>query len=396
MGKKITDHVEWVGKTDWELKHFHGDEYSVDRGSSYNSYLIRDEKNILIDTVWSPYDREFVRNLEKVIDLKDIDAIVMNHNENDHSGALVELMSKIPDTPIYCTKKGETILRGLYHQDWNFINVKTGDTLDLGNSTLTFVEAPMLHWPDTMFTYYDTDQILFSNDAFGQHFASENLYNEDVDQAQLMEQAEKYYANILNLYSTQVKAKINQVLKMNLPLKLICPSHGVIWKEDPTYIVNKYLEWANEYQTNQITIVYDTMWNSTRQMAEAIARGIEEADPEVEVRLMNASKDDKNDIITQIFQSKAILMGSPTINYGYSYATAGLLEMIKGLRFKKKKAAAFGSYGWSGDAVKQISAKLEECGFEISHDPLGLLWNPDAQQEEACVTFGKEFAKSCH
>ena len=229
MGKKITDNVTWVGKVDWDLVHFHGDELSTFHGSSYNAYLIKDEKNVLIDTVWRPYDREFVKRLKEVIDLKDIDYIVMNHNEIDHSGALPELLREIPDTPIYCTKKGEAILRGHYHQDWNYVNVKTGDTLNIGKHTLTFIEAPMLHWPDTMFTYMSGDDILFSNDAFGQHYATESLFDTAADVHEVMYEAEKYYTNILNLYSPMVARKVKEVLGMNLPIKMIAPSHGVIW-----------------------------------------------------------------------------------------------------------------------------------------------------------------------
>lgn len=392
MGKKITDKVTWVGKVDWELKRFHGDELSTSRGSSYNSYLVRDEKVALIDTVWKPYDKEFVSRLKQEIDLKQIDYVVMNHNEIDHSGALPELMREIPGTPIYCTKKGEAIIRGHYHEDWNFVTVKTGDTLSLGSTTLTFVEAPMLHWPDTMITYMDSDQILFSNDVFGQHYASESLYDDAVEHADIMREAEKYYANIINLYSPLATRKINELLKLNLPIKMICPSHGVIWKANPSAIVEQYLKWANAYQENQITIVYDTMWQSTRLMAEAIAQGIGEQDPAVTVKVMNASKDDKNDILTEIFQSKAVLVGSPTINYGYSFAIAGLLEMVKGLKFKKKKAAAFGSYGWSGEASKQIAAHLAEAGFEVVDEGIKLLWVPDEDGLKQCVEYGKRFA----
>lgn len=392
MGKKITDKVTWVGKVDWELKRFHGDELSTSRGSSYNAYLVRDEKVALIDTVWKPYDKEFVSRLKQEIDLKQIDYIVMNHNEIDHSGALPELMREIPGTPIYCTKKGEAIIRGHYHEDWNFVTVKTGDTLSLGSTTLTFVEAPMLHWPDTMVTYMDSDQILFSNDVFGQHYASESLYDDAVEHVDIMRKAEKYYANIINLYSPLATRKINELLKLNLPIKMICPSHGVIWKANPSAIVEQYLKWANAYQENQITIVYDTMWQSTRLIAEAIAQGIGEQDPAVTVKVMNASKDDKNDILTEIFQSKAVLVGSPTINYGYSFAIAGLLEMVKGLKFKKKKAAAFGSYGWSGEAPKQIAAHLAEAGFEVVDEGIKLLWVPDEDGLKQCVEYGKRFA----
>jgi flavorubredoxin len=246
-----------------------------------------------------------------------------------------------------------------------------------------------------MFTYIDQDGgILFSNDGFGQHFATESLFNDTVEQAELMYEAEKYYANILNLYSPMVTKKVQQILAMNLPLSMICPSHGVIWKENPAQIVEKYLAWANAYQENQVTIVYGTMWQSTRKMAEAIADGIREVAPDVKVIIKNIAHDDKNDVITEIFHSRAVLMGSPTINNGHSFAIAGLLEMAAGLKLKGKKAAAFGSYGWGGGAVKQISAKLEEAGFALINDGLQKLWVPDEQAVADCVAYGRQVAEA--
>ena len=396
MGKKLTDKVTWVGKIDWELKRFHGDELSTDVGSSYNAYLIKDEKTALIDTVWGPYDREFVARLKEEIDLKDIDYVIMQHNESDHSGALLELMREIPDVPIYCTKKGEGILRGLYHQDWNYVNVKTGDTLELGESTLTFVEASMLHWPDTMFTYMSGDNILFSNDGFGQHYASEMLFADVDNMPKVLSEAEKYYCNILNPFSVFVKKKLAEIKGMNLPLNMVAPSHGVVWRrpEDIEMIIELYEKWADNYQEDQVTIIYDTMWQSTRHMAQALAVGIERKCPGTTVRLMNASKDDKNDILVEVFKSKAILVGSPTINNGYSYAIAGILEMIKGLKFKNKKAAAFGSYGWSGEATKMISAHLEDAGFALVNEGIRVQWAPDDEATENVRAFGEEFAEA--
>lgn len=395
MAKKITERVTWVGKVDWELTHFHGDELSTHRGSSYNSYLVRDEKTALIDTVWQPYDREFVSRLAEEIDLHKIDYIVMNHNEVDHSGALPELMREIPGTPIYCTAKGEAILRGHYHEDWNFVNVRSGDTLSLGSTRLTFMEAPMLHWPDTMFTYYDGDGgVLFSNDGFGQHYATESLYNDCVDASELFYEAMKYYANILNTYSPIALRKVNEVVAMDLPLAMICPSHGVIWRDNPGQIVEKYLQWAADYQEDRVSIVYDTMWQSTRLMAEAIADGIRSVSPQTEVKLFNAALTDKNDITTEVFRSKALLVGSPTINYGLSYAIDGLLGMMKGLKFRKKKAAAFGSYGWSGEGTKLISAALQGAGFELVDDGIRALWVPDNDVLQQCREYGRNFAKA--
>ena len=285
MAKKITNKVTWVGKIDWELVHFHGDELSTDHGSSYNSYLIQDEKTVLLDTVWLPYDKEFVSRLKEVVDIHKIDYIIMNHNEVDHSGALVELMREIPGTPIYCTKKGEAILRGHYHQDWNYVNVKTGDQLSIGSSTLTFIEAPMLHWPDTMFTYMSGEEILFSNDGFGQHYATESLFDDCVDLSDVFYEAEKYYCNILNPFSQMVKRKLAEIMDMNLSIKMIAPSHGVIWRENHAAIIEKYQKWCDAYQEDQVTIVYDTMWQSTRQMAQAIAQGIREVSPLTTVQL---------------------------------------------------------------------------------------------------------------
>lgn len=392
MGKKITEKVTWVGKVDWELKKFHGDEYTTDKGSSYNSYLIRDEKTVLIDTAWLPYDKEFVANLKKEIDLNKIDYIICNHGEVDHSGSLPELMREIPNTPIYCTANGIKSIQGQYHRNWNFIPVKTGDTLNIGESTLTFIEAPMLHWPDTMFTYMDKENILFSNDGFGQHLASEHLYAHEVDQAVLYQEAIKYYANILAPFSMIANRKIKEILAMNLPIDLIAPSHGVIWKQKPTQIVEKYIEWSENYQENQITILYDTMWNDTRKMAEMIAKGIQNKDKQVTIKLLNTAKEDKTEVLTEVFKSKMILVGSPTVNNGYLYSIAGILEMIKGLKLKNKKAAAFGSYGWSGEAVGQITQKLKEAGFEIVNDGLKAMWTPNQVVKEQCIKFGEEIA----
>lgn len=393
MSKKISDKIYWVGKTDWELKKFHGDEFTTRKGSSYNSYLIKDKKNVLIDTVWLPYDREYVENLKKDIDLNKIDYIIIQHGEIDHSGALVELMKEIPNTPIYCTANAIKSIKGQYHENWNFITVKTGDKLNIGENTLTFIEAPMLHWPDTMFTYMDKEEVLFSNDGFGQHLASEYLYADEVDRAELYNQALTYYANILAPFGMMVKMKISEILNMNLPIKMICPSHGLIWRENPMQIIEKYTEWAKNYQENQITIIYDTMWNSTRIMAEQIAKGIRNIDENVQIKLINTSKDDKTEVLTEVFKSKAIVVGSPTVNNGYLHSIAGILEMIKGMKLKGKKAVAFGSYGWSGEATKLITEELKKSGFEIINDGLKIMWNPDEEMKKECIKFGENLIK---
>jgi len=392
MAFRIKDNITWVGKIDWELRKFHGEEYSTHRGSSYNSYLIQDEKIALIDTVWGPFADEFVDNLKKEIPLKKIDFIIAQHAETDHSGSLPVLMREIPATPIYCTANGVKSLKGHYHQDWNFQVVKTGDKLTLGTRDLIFIEAPMLHWPDSMMSYLTGDSIIFSNDAFGQHLATELMYNDLVDQAELYQEAIKYYANILTPFSALVDKKIKEVIALNVPVNMIFPSHGVIWRKDPLQIVHQYAQWASAYAENQIAIAYDSMWDGTRKMAEAIAQGITQTDQNVAVKLYNIARADKNDIITEIFKSKAVLVGSPTINRGILSAAASLLEEMKGLRFQKKKAAAFGCYGWSGEAVKIISERLKDGGFELLNDGIRELWNPTAEALENCRRFGRDIA----
>jgi anaerobic nitric oxide reductase flavorubredoxin len=257
------------------------------------------------------------------------------------------------------------------------------------------VEAKMLHWPDSMFCYLTGDNILFPNDAFGQHYATEYLFNDLVDQNELYDEAIKYYANILTPFSKLVTAKIKEVVGMNLPVDMICPSHGVIWRKDPLQIVNKYLEWADNYQENQVTIVYDTMWDGTRKAAEAIAAGIKEANKTINIKLYNAARSDTNDIVTEIFKSKGIVVGSPTINKGVLHSIAALTDMAKGLNFQAKKGAAFGCYGWSGESVKIINGLLEEAGFElINREGLRMLWSPDEEAVNSCIQFGKEIGSA--
>ncbi len=390
MKLQIKNNVSWIGKIDWELRKFHGDEYSTHRGSTYNSYLIEEEKVAVVDTAWAPFAKEYVVNLEKLIDLKKIDYVIANHGEIDHSGALPELMSRIPDTPIYCTANGIKSLKGHYHQDWNFHPVKTGERLSLGSKELIFIEAQLLHWPDSMFCYLTGDNILFSNDAFGQHYASEYMFNDLVDQAELMAECIKYYANILTPFSELVERKIKEVLAFNLPVDIICTSHGVIWRDNPVRIVQQYLKWADSYQEDQITLIYDTMWNGTRVMAENIAQGIKQADSQVNLKLYNLAKSDRNDVMTEIFKSRAVLIGSPTINRGILTSIAGFLEEMRGLKFRNKKAAAFGCYGWSGESVKVIKGHLEAAGFQVVDDGLRCLWNPDQKSIESCFEYGRK------
>lgn len=378
MKKQVKNNVSWVGFIDWELESFHGDDYSIMNGSSQNAYLIEEEKTVLIDTVWKPHDDFFVENLKREIDLKKIDYIVVNHGEVDHAGALAALLAEIPGTPIYCTANAVKSLTGQYHHpEWNFNVVKTGDSLDIGNGKqLVFVEMKMLHWPDSMATYMTGDNILFSNDAFGQHFAVEELFNDKADACLLEKEAMKYYANILNPFSLLVKKKLEEIIALNLPIDIIAPSHGVIWREDPLQIVLKYAAWCEDYQEDQITIVYDTMWEGTTQIAYRLAAELSALAPATRVKTFNISKADKNEIMTEVFKSKAIAVGSPTVGNDVLSSVSGWLHFLKALKFKGKKAAAFGTYGWSGEGVKNLQGYLRDAGFEVIDASVRVNWNP--------------------
>jgi anaerobic nitric oxide reductase flavorubredoxin len=389
---EIKEKIYWTGIKDWELRQFHGHELSTHRGSTYNSYIIKDEKTILIDTVWDPYKEEFVENLEREVGLKNIDAIVINHIEPDHGGSLGYIMETVPDIPIYCTKNGADIIKRHFHKDWNFNIVKTGDSLKIGEYELIFVEMQMLHWPDSMMTYVKGANVVFSNDAFGQHFSPSGLFNDEVDSCEVYQEAIKYYANILTPFSPLVKKKIEQVKSLNLSIDIIAPSHGIIWRDNPMQIIEKYYEWSQDYSEDFVTIIYDTMYDATKSIADAIAEGLTKSG--VKYKMFNSAVTDQSDLLTEIFKCKGVLIGSCTVNNAVLRSIAALLHEIKGHKFKNKAAAAFGSYGWSGEAAKFISKELAEAGFKIVNEPIQFKYRPNHEEFDKCVEFGKAFANA--
>lgn len=390
--QEIKKNIYWCGIRDWGLGVFHGHELSTHRGSSYNSYLIKDKKTVLVDTVWDPYKEKFVEDLEKNVGLKNIDAIIINHVEPDHGGSLGLIMEKIPNTPIYCTKNGAEIIKKYFGRDWNFNIVKTGDVLDLGEYKLNFVEMQMLHWPDSLLEYVDGAKLVISNDAFGQHYCGTSLFNDENDQCEIYQEAIKYFANILGPFKPLITKKIEQILAMNLDIDMIAPSHGIIWRTNPVQIIEKYLSWSDpNYNEGYAVIIYDTMYHATRDMAEAIAMGLEEGG--VKYKLFNAATKDRSDLNVEIFKSNAVLIGSCTVNNSVLRETASLLDEIKSLKVKNKLAFGFGAYGWSGEAHKIISQKLSEAGLTICQDPLGVRYKSSAEEIEKCVEVGRNIAK---
>lgn len=389
---ELAENVYWVGVVDWGLRRFHGHELSTHRGSTYNAYLIVDEKVVLVDTVWGPFAEALIANIRQVVDPAKLDFVVANHAEVDHSGGLPEVMRHAPQATVIVSKRGAESIEGHFHQPWKLHPVQTGDRINIGSSELIFIEAPMLHWPDSMFTYLTGKNILMPNDAFGQHYATAFRFNDQVDQKELFEEALKYYANILTPFSGRVLKKIEEVVGLGLPVAMIAPSHGVIWRKDPLQIVQKYQEWAAQVPQKSAVILYDTMWEATRQMAEAIGEGL--AAEGVPHKLFHMAVSDRNDVITEIFKAKAIIVGSPTLNRGVLPTIAPILEDLRGLEFKNKIGAAFGSYGWSGESVKVIEEQLQRAGITVVAQGVKAKWQPKPADLTACRDLGRQVARA--
>jgi anaerobic nitric oxide reductase flavorubredoxin len=294
--------------------------------------------------------------------------------------------------PIYCSRKGVETIKGHFHKNWNFVPVKTGDKISIGKSELIFIDMSMIHWPDSMMTYVTGSNVLLSNDAFGQHYCSGSIYQDLADECEVYQEAFKYYANILSPFTSLIKKKVDELKAMNLTVDVIAPSHGVIWRKNPMQIVEKYALWADQYNECFVTIIYDTMYNATRKMAEAIAKGIENQG--VFCKLYNSSVTDTSDIITEIFRSKGIILGSCTVNNSYLRSLSGIVDAMKGHKLKGKKGAAFGSYGWSGEAPKHLSVGLKDAGIQVDTEPITVKYTPTQEDLNACIRYGEEFAKT--
>lgn len=385
---EIAEGVFWVGAIDWNIRDFHG--YSTKEGTTYNAFLIVDEKVALIDTVKKEFSDELMARVSDVVDPRKIDYVISNHTEMDHSGGLARVLHRIgEDKPLYCSKMGHKNLSKHFAQEWNYQPVGDGETLSLGKRTLTFLETRMLHWPDSMFSYCNEDKILFSSDAFGQHYAGPERFDDQMGDA-IMPHAKKYFANILMPFSNLILKLADKVAEIGLEPDMICPDHGIMWREDPGRIVKAYVEWAEQKPKRKAVVVYDTMWHSTERMAETIAEGLSREG--VYAKPMHLRSSHRSEIITEVLDAGAVLVGSPTINNGLFPTVSDFLTYMKGLKPKNKVAAAFGSYGWSGEAVKLLNAELEAAKFERIDDGLKVQYVPDAASLNACRELAKKVA----
>jgi len=380
--------IYWVGAIDWNIRDFHG--YSTPFGTTYNAYLILDEKNVLVDTVKAPFYLEMLGRISEIIDPSKIDVVISNHVEMDHSGSLAQIVERIGKPIVITSERGQKGLTKHYKKSFNFKTVKSGETFSIGHRTLTFVEAPMLHWPDSMFTYIKEDQLLLPNDAFGQHFASCQRFEDEMGDG-VMKHAAKYYANILWPLAPLILKKVDEVVKMGIPIDMIAPSHGLIWRKNPNRIIEAYVNWSQGKTSNKILVIYDTMWGSTEGIAKSILKGLVEEG--AEAKLLHLRSNHRSDIVEEMLEAKGILLGSPTLNNGMFPTMGDCLTYVKGLRPKGKLFGLFGSHGWGGGAIKEMRKVLGEEKFEIWEKELPVQFVPDQEELKSAIQFGREFAR---
>lgn len=355
----IKEGIYWVGGIDWNLRSFHG--YSTQRGSTYNAYLIVDEKITLIDTVKGYLADEMISRISSIIDPSSIDYIVSNHVEMDHSGALPRMMEIAKNATIITCASGEKGLRAHYKKDWSFKVVKSGGKLELGKRSLEFLLTPMVHWPDNMVCYMPQEKILFSNDSFGQHLASSERFDDEYPIDIVMEEARKYYANIVLPYGMQVQKELEAA--KGLDIGMIATSHGIIWRKHIPEIVSLYADWASNRTSKKAVIVYDSMWKSTEAMASRIKSAFEEKG--YVIRFLHLEHNHISDVMTEIMDAEYICVGSPTLNNNMLPTVAAFLAYMKGLAPKGRKAIAFGSFGWGGQSIGLVKSELELAGCDV-------------------------------
>lgn len=386
---QVKEGINWVGAVDWQVRDFHG--YSTYKGTTYNAFIVFDEKVTLFDTVKKAFKGDLLHNIYKVIQPENIDYLVVNHVEPDHSGCLPEIIEAVNPEKVFCSTMGKKALVSHYHrEDWPYEVVETGQEISLGKRTVQFIETRMLHWPDSMFSYLKEDAVLISSDAFGQHWATSERFNDEVDSGELMQHAAKYYANILLPYSNLVQKLIKNVQEMDLKLDMILPDHGLMWRDNPLQIVSAYEQWSRQVPKEKAIIVYDTMWHSTEAMAKAIADGLIENG--VTTKVMDLAANHRSDVITELLDAKAVIVGSSTLNNNMLPRMADLLTYMKGLRPANKIGAAFGSFGWSGESVRLMARQLEEMKIKVVHPGVRALYVPAHDVLRECVDLGRQIA----
>ncbi len=388
MDTTLRQDIDWVGCVDWTIRDFHS--YKTERGATYNAYLVRDDKTALIDTVKAPYAEELLENIARLTELAEVDYVVCNHAEPDHAGSLPRVMESLPSATLVCDKKCLATLSKCFDASgWKTEIVASGDTIPLGKRTLQFVETPMVHWPESMFTYVPEEKLLFSMDAFGQHYASSQRFDDEVPLCTVLEEAKTYYANIVMPYGKQVAGVLEQA--GGLDIEMIAPSHGVIWRTHPAKIIEAYKNWCVCRPKPKVLVVYDTMWESTGRMARAICEGASQ--PGVEAVLLHVRRSHLTRIAAEVIDAATVAFGSATLNRGMMPMAGAALTYLKGLQPTGKAAFAFGSYGWGRGGPEAVQKYLEAMKWEILREPLRAQYRPAPEVLDECREAGKMLAE---
>ncbi len=388
---EIKENIFWVGSLDWTLRDFHG--YSLSKGTTYNSFLVKDEKIALIDTVKSSGLNDLIHNIQHHTEIDKIDYIIVNHVEMDHTGCLPEIIKRAKPEKIFCSKMGKKAIMEHFHpKDWPLVEVSSGDSISLGKKTIHFLDTRMLHWPDSMFSYIPEDKLLISSDAFGQHWCTSDRFDDQVDNPELLSHAAKYFANILLPYSSLIQKLLTKVGEMGLEIDMIAPDHGLIWRKSPGQILAAYDKWSKQECADKAVIIYDTMWQSTEKMAKTICRTL--MNEGITVKMLNVHVDHRSDVATEIMDAKAIIFGSPTLNNNILPKMADIVTYLKGLKPRGRVGAAFGSYGWSGEATKILTKALEDMKVEVVNPGVRIKYVPEHESLKPCVELAHDIAKA--
>jgi len=388
---KVSDRVWWVGAVDWGIRDFHG--YATSRGTTYNAYLVLADKVTLIDTVKAPFMDEMMSRIASVVEPARIDYIISNHSEMDHTGCLPQVMAAAGPEKVFASKNGVEALEAHFRLGGRVTAVADGETVSLGDARVTFVETRMLHWPDSMVSYLSGDGILFSQDGFGMHLASTERFADAIPRDVLRHEAAKYYANILLPFSPLVTKTVAKLKGLNLPLAMIAPDHGPIYREDLGWIIDLWAEWAQQRPAGKAVVAFDTMWGSTDAMARAVAEGLLAGGAE-SVKVMPLASCHRSDVATELLEAGALVVGSPTINNQMFPTVADLLVYLEGLKPRNLVGATFGSYGWSGEAVAKIEEWLGRMKVDLVAEGVKARYVPDAEALAACRTLGQTVGRA--
>ncbi|HNZ10663.1 MAG: Rubredoxin-oxygen oxidoreductase [Deltaproteobacteria bacterium ADurb.Bin151] len=385
---QISEHVYWVGAIDWSIRDFHG--YTTPHGSTYNAYLVMADKITLIDTVKSSFMDEMLSRIASVVDPSKIDYIVSNHSEQDHTGCLLRAIDRIKPEKVFASAVGVKTLKEIFHAQHDIQPVKDGETLSLGNMDLRFLETRMIHWPDSMFSYLEKDGVLFSQDAFGMHLATFERFADQLPSDMLEYEAATYYANIVLPYSPVVLKALDKVAATGWSFKLFAPDHGPVWRQNLSFILDLYKKWALQKPANKAVVVYATMWHSTEMMAKAIAESM--AREGIRVKLLSMNEVHRSEVIYEVLEAGALIVGSPTLNNNILPQMADVMTYIKGLKPSHLIGAVFGSYGWSGESVKDLEAILKEMKVDIVAETVSVKHVPGEDVLEKCSELGRTVA----